>query len=80
VIVTDTVPPVNLLDDETGKIQQQSIAQILADAIKRITSNRSVSELFGPEELESSDRNAEVARAAAAAAAAAETVLTPATV
>jgi ribose-phosphate pyrophosphokinase len=78
VIVTDTIPRNASLDGDGGKIEQQSIAQILADAIKRITSNRSVSELFGPEELENSDRPPpDVARAVAAAA---ETVLTPATV
>jgi ribose-phosphate pyrophosphokinase len=77
VIVTDTIPRNASLDGDGGKIEQQSIAQILADAIKRITSNRSVSELFGPEELENSERASDVARAVAAAA---ETVLTPATV
>jgi ribose-phosphate pyrophosphokinase len=47
VIVTDTIP----LSGEIGpgsRIIQESIAQTLADAIKRITSNRSVSELFAP--------------------------------
>ena len=77
VIVTDTIPRNDSLDADGGKIEQQSIAQILADAIKRITSNRSVSELFGPEELENSERASDAARAVAAAA---ETVLTPATV
>jgi ribose-phosphate pyrophosphokinase len=77
VIVTDTIPRNASLDGDGGKIEQQSIAQILADAIKRITSNRSVSELFGPEELENSERASDAARAVAAAA---ETVLTPATV
>jgi ribose-phosphate pyrophosphokinase len=77
VIVTDTIPRNVSLDGDGGKIEQQSIAQILADAIKRITSNRSVSELFGPEELENSERASDAARAVAAAA---ETVLTPATV
>jgi len=49
VIVTDTIP----LSGEVGpgsRIVQESIAQTLADAIKRITSNRSVSELFAPGE------------------------------
>jgi ribose-phosphate pyrophosphokinase len=80
VIVTDTIPRSASLDGDGGKIEQQSIAQILADAIKRITSNRSVSELFGPEELENPERASDAARAVAAAAEAAETVLTPATV
>jgi ribose-phosphate pyrophosphokinase len=80
VIVTDTIPRNASLDGDGGKIEQQSIAQILADAIKRITSNRSVSELFGPEELENPERASDAARAVAAAAEAAETVLTPATV
>jgi ribose-phosphate pyrophosphokinase len=77
VIVTDTIPRNAWLEGDGGKIEQQSIAQILADAIKRITSNRSVSELFGPDELENSERATDAARAVAAAA---ETVLTPATV
>jgi len=77
VIVTDTIPLNASLDGDDGKIEQQSIAQILADAIKRITSNRSVSELFGPEELENPDHPGV---ALAVAAAAAETVLTTATV
>jgi ribose-phosphate pyrophosphokinase len=76
VIVTDTIPRNVSLDGDGGKIEQQSIAQILADAIKRITSNRSVSELFGPEELESPDRGPDPPRSPAAP----ETVLTPATV
>ena len=54
VIVTDTIPLTMALD-ENSKIEQQSIAQILADAIKRITSNRSVSELFAPDDLEARD-------------------------
>jgi len=54
VIVTDTIP----LSSEIGpgsRIVQESIAQTLADAIKRITSNRSVSELFAPTTDESPD-------------------------
>jgi ribose-phosphate pyrophosphokinase len=48
VIVTNTVPrTVN-----STKIHHLTIAQILADAIKRITANRSVSELFSAEESE----------------------------
>ncbi len=65
VIVTDTIPRNVSLDGDGGKIEHQSIAQILADAIKRITSNRSVSELFGPEELENNDHPpSDAARAA----------------
>jgi ribose-phosphate pyrophosphokinase len=44
VVVTNTIPR-----ESNGKIEVLSIAQILADAIKRITANRSVSELFGDE-------------------------------
>jgi len=43
VIVTNTVPVTHI---EGTKVEVLSIAQILADAIKRITANRSVSELF----------------------------------
>jgi ribose-phosphate pyrophosphokinase len=42
VVVTNTIPSAGL----PPKFKVLSIAQILADAIKRITSNRSVSELF----------------------------------
>ena len=54
VIVTNTITRASF---ERGggiepKIEQLSIAQILADAIKRITANRSVSELFAPDDLE----------------------------
>jgi ribose-phosphate pyrophosphokinase len=45
VVVTNTIPT-----QPTGKIEVLSIAQILADAIKRITANRSVSALFEDEE------------------------------
>ncbi|MGA3036776.1 MAG: ribose-phosphate pyrophosphokinase [Vulcanimicrobiaceae bacterium] len=45
VVVTNTIPR-----ESSGKIEVLSIAQILADAIKRITANRSVSELFSAEE------------------------------
>jgi ribose-phosphate pyrophosphokinase len=47
VIVTDTIPTPEGL---SSKFQTLSIAQILADAIRRITDNRSVSELFTREE------------------------------
>ncbi|HEY0381998.1 MAG TPA: ribose-phosphate pyrophosphokinase [Candidatus Elarobacter sp.] len=46
VIVTNTIPRTI----ESAKVEHLTIAQILADAIKRITSNRSVSELFNAEE------------------------------
>ncbi|MDQ2872691.1 MAG: ribose-phosphate pyrophosphokinase [Candidatus Eremiobacteraeota bacterium] len=48
VIVTDTIPFPNV--DEHPKFVQLSIAQTLADAINRITTNRSVSELFTGDE------------------------------
>jgi ribose-phosphate pyrophosphokinase len=48
IIVTNTVPNV---EAELGpKFKVLSIAQILADAIKRITANRSVSELFSKDD------------------------------
>jgi ribose-phosphate pyrophosphokinase len=46
VIVTNTIPRTI----ESPKVEHLTIAQILADAIKRITSNRSVSELFNGDE------------------------------
>ena len=48
VIVTNTIP--RTID--SAKIEHLTIAQILADAIKRITANRSVSELFNGDENE----------------------------
>jgi ribose-phosphate pyrophosphokinase len=48
VIVTNTIP--RTID--SSKVEHLTIAQILADAIKRITSNRSVSELFNAEDPE----------------------------
>jgi ribose-phosphate pyrophosphokinase len=48
VIVTNTIPFVGV--ENHPKFVQLSIAQTLADAITRITTNRSVSELFGDEE------------------------------
>lgn len=45
IIVTNTIPLENAL--EHPKFVQLSIAQTFADAISRITTNRSVSELFG---------------------------------
>ncbi len=48
VIVTNTIP--RTID--SAKVEHLTIAQILADAIKRITSNRSVSELFNAEDVE----------------------------
>ncbi len=49
VIVTNTLPSADdlLL---SPKFKVLSIAQILADAIKRITANRSVSELFAKDD------------------------------
>jgi len=46
VVVTNTIPML----DYGPKIKVLSIAQILADAIKRITANRSVSELFAKDD------------------------------
>jgi ribose-phosphate pyrophosphokinase len=54
VVVTNTIPR-----DPKGKIEVLSIAQILADAIKRITANRSVSELFTTAEDATSEEGAE---------------------
>ena len=48
VIVTNTIP--RTID--STKVEHLTIAQILADAIKRITSNRSVSELFNADDAE----------------------------
>jgi ribose-phosphate pyrophosphokinase len=48
VIVTNTIP--RTID--SAKVEHLTIAQILADAIKRITSNRSVSELFNADDAE----------------------------
>jgi ribose-phosphate pyrophosphokinase len=45
VVITNTIPMQTPIDP-ASKIKVLSIAQILADAIKRITANRSVSELF----------------------------------
>ena len=55
VVVTNTIPR-----EPNGKIEVLSIAQILADAIKRITANRSVSELFGTAEDPSSSDAEEI--------------------
>jgi len=52
VIVTNTIPQTTTGIGSSSKIEVLSIAQILADAIKRITANRSVSELFAREDLE----------------------------
>jgi hypothetical protein len=48
VIVTNTLP--NIEATLGPKFKVLSIAQILADAIKRITANRSVSELFAKDD------------------------------
>ena len=50
-IVTNTIPESAHPDGMGSKIEQLSIAQILADAIKRITANRSVSELFAGDDF-----------------------------
>jgi ribose-phosphate pyrophosphokinase len=50
VIITNSLP--NLELSLGPKFKVLSVAQILADAIKRITANRSVSELFAKEEAE----------------------------
>ncbi len=54
VIVTNTVPLENV--DRHPKFVQLSIAQTFADAISRITTNRSVSELFAGDETPKLDR------------------------
>jgi len=74
VIVTDTIPR-TLGPGDGEKIQQESIAQILADAIKRITSNRSVSELFAPDDLEGHDGSTEATKAAVSEATLASTAV-----
>jgi ribose-phosphate pyrophosphokinase len=51
VVVTNTIPHVT--DSLGPKFEVLSIAPILSDAIKRITANRSVSELFAKDEDES---------------------------
>ena len=51
VIVTNTIPASAHPDGTGSRIEQLSIAQILADAIKRITANRSVSELFASDDF-----------------------------
>jgi len=51
VIVTNTIPRAAHPNGIGTRIEQLTIAQILADAIKRITANRSVSELFATDEL-----------------------------
>jgi ribose-phosphate pyrophosphokinase len=51
VIVTNTIPISAHPDGIGTRIEQLSISQILADAIKRITANRSVSELFAGDEF-----------------------------
>jgi ribose-phosphate pyrophosphokinase len=63
VIVTNTIPRTIV----SPKIEHLTIAQILADAIKRITSNRSVSELFNAEDAEQAPPPAEREVAVAAA-------------
>ncbi|GAC1658482.1 MAG: ribose-phosphate pyrophosphokinase [Candidatus Elarobacter sp.] len=62
VIVTNTIP--RTID--STKVEHLTIAQILADAIKRITSNRSVSELFDAEDGEPAADQSPPARAESA--------------
>ncbi len=64
VIVTNTIP--RTID--SAKVEHLTIAQILADAIKRITSNRSVSELFNAEDADSAPPAAQAEREPVAAA------------
>jgi ribose-phosphate pyrophosphokinase len=63
VIVTNTIP--RTID--STKVEHLTIAQILADAIKRITSNRSVSELFNADDTEVPSPVPQVEREAVAA-------------
>ncbi|MHB8704556.1 MAG: ribose-phosphate diphosphokinase [Candidatus Tyrphobacter sp.] len=62
IVVTNTIPLVNV--DQHPKFVQLSIAQTFADAIARITTNRSVSELFG-EDIDPFDIAAAVPKPAA---------------
>jgi len=62
IVVTNTIPLVNV--DQHPKFVQLSIAQTFADAIARITTNRSVSELFG-EDIDPFDIAASVPKPAA---------------
>jgi ribose-phosphate pyrophosphokinase len=64
VIVTNTIP--RTID--STKVEHLTIAQILADAIKRITSNRSVSELFNADDTEPSPPAPQAERETAVAA------------
>ena len=64
VIVTNTIP--RTID--STKVEHLTIAQILADAIKRITSNRSVSELFNADDTEQSPPAPQAEREPAVAA------------
>jgi ribose-phosphate pyrophosphokinase len=61
VIVTNTIPKSAHPAGMGDKIEQLSIAQILADAIKRITANRSVSELFAGDDFVEHPENAAAA-------------------
>jgi ribose-phosphate pyrophosphokinase len=63
VIVTNTIPLANV--EKHPKFVQLSIAQTFADAISRITTNRSVSELFTGEENSKVDPTALLAEPAA---------------
>ncbi len=69
VIVTDTIPRASSIRDaiDSSKIEILPISQTIADAIRRITSNRSVSELFAPESEENPPFDSLVGREAVAA-------------
>ena len=57
IIITNTIPLTEI--DSHPKFVQLSIAQTFADTISRITTNRSVSELFtGDETAEETPKNA----------------------
>jgi hypothetical protein len=65
VIVTNTIPLDNV--ERHPKFVQLSIAQTFADAISRITTNRSVSELFTGEDNAKIDPSVLLPEPAAAA-------------
>jgi ribose-phosphate pyrophosphokinase len=51
VIVTNTIPEASHANGLGSRIEQLTISQIIADAIKRINANRSVSELFASDDF-----------------------------
>ena len=69
VIVPDTIPRASSIRDaiDSSKIEILPISQTIADAIRRITSNRSVSELFAQESEENPPFDSLVGREAVAA-------------